>query len=96
MQFSNRMIHISFLLITFLFQMMKDEKYILVDSEESLASLLADLEQYDMAAVDTEADSITRLVSASSRLPLANTIILWTRFVGWTLHRCSRHVQCRR
>ena len=38
--------------------MMKDEKYILVDSEESLANLLADLEQYDMAAVDTEADSM--------------------------------------
>ena len=57
-QFSNGMIHFSFLLITFLFQMMKDEKYILVDSEESLANLLADLEQYDMAAVDTEADSM--------------------------------------
>jgi ribonuclease D len=38
--------------------MIKDEKYILVDSEESLAALLADLEQYDMAAVDTEADSM--------------------------------------
>ena len=38
--------------------MMKDEKYILVDSEESLANLLADLELYDMAAVDTEADSM--------------------------------------
>ena len=38
--------------------MIKDEKYILVDSEESLANLLADLEQYDMAAVDTEADSM--------------------------------------
>lgn len=38
--------------------MLKDEKYILVDSEESLANLLADLELYDMAAVDTEADSM--------------------------------------
>ena len=38
--------------------MMQDEKYILVDSEESLAGLLADLELYDMAAVDTEADSM--------------------------------------
>ena len=38
--------------------MIKDEKYILVDSEESLANLLADLELYDMAAVDTEADSM--------------------------------------
>ena len=37
---------------------MQDEKYILVDSEESLANLLADLELYEMAAVDTEADSI--------------------------------------
>ena len=33
---------------------MQDEKYILVDSEESLANLLADLELYEMAAVDTE------------------------------------------
>jgi len=38
--------------------MMQDEKYILVDSEESLADLLKDLELYDMAAVDTEADSM--------------------------------------
>lgn len=38
--------------------MIQDEKYILVDSEESLANLLADLELYDMAAVDTEADSM--------------------------------------
>ena len=38
--------------------MLKDEKYILVDSEDSLANLLADLELYDMAAVDTEADSM--------------------------------------
>ncbi len=38
--------------------MMQDEKYILVDSEESLANLLADLENFDMAAVDTEADSM--------------------------------------
>ncbi|MCQ2062704.1 MAG: HRDC domain-containing protein [Fibrobacter sp.] len=37
---------------------MQDEKYILVDSEESLANLLADLDLYDMAAVDTEADSM--------------------------------------
>lgn len=38
--------------------MLQDEKYILVDNEESLANLLADLELYDMAAVDTEADSM--------------------------------------
>ena len=38
--------------------MLKDEKYILVDSEDSLVNLLADLELYDMAAVDTEADSM--------------------------------------
>ncbi|MCF0221330.1 MAG: HRDC domain-containing protein [Fibrobacter sp.] len=38
--------------------MMQDEKYILVDNEETLASLLQDLELYDMAAVDTEADSM--------------------------------------
>lgn len=38
--------------------MMQNEKYILVDSEESLANLIADLELYDMAAVDTEADSM--------------------------------------
>ena len=38
--------------------MIKDEKYILVNSEESLANLLLDLEQFDMAAVDTEADSM--------------------------------------
>lgn len=38
--------------------MIQDEKYILVDTEESLANLLADLELYDMAAVDTEADSM--------------------------------------
>lgn len=37
---------------------MQLEKYILVDNEEALASLLADLELYDMAAVDTEADSM--------------------------------------
>ena len=37
---------------------MQDEKYILVNSEESLANLLADLDLYDMAAVDTEADSM--------------------------------------
>ena len=37
---------------------MQNEKYILVDSEESLASLIADLGLYDMAAVDTEADSM--------------------------------------
>ena len=38
--------------------MVQNEKYILVDSEESLAGLLGDLEFYDMAAVDTEADSM--------------------------------------
>jgi len=38
--------------------MLQNEKYILVDSEDSLKSLLADLELYDMAAVDTEADSM--------------------------------------
>lgn len=38
--------------------MLQNEKYILVDNEESLANLLADLELYDMAAVDTEADSM--------------------------------------
>ena len=38
--------------------MMQDEHYILVDSEESLAGLLSDLELYDIAAVDTEADSM--------------------------------------
>ena len=38
--------------------MLQNEKYILVDSEESLANLLLDLGQYDMAAVDTEADSM--------------------------------------
>lgn len=38
--------------------MLQDEKYILVDSEESLANLLENLELYDMAAVDTEADSM--------------------------------------
>ena len=37
---------------------MQNEKYILVANEESLANLLADLELYDMAAVDTEADSM--------------------------------------
>ena len=37
---------------------MQNEKYILVDNEGSLASLVADLELYDMAAVDTEADSM--------------------------------------
>lgn len=37
---------------------MQNEKYILVDNEESLANLVADLELYDMAAVDTEADSM--------------------------------------
>ena len=39
-------------------KMMQNENYILVDSEESLAGLLADLELYEMAAVDTEADSM--------------------------------------
>ena len=39
-------------------RMLQDEKYILVDSEESLANLLKDLDLYDMAAVDTEADSM--------------------------------------
>ncbi len=38
--------------------MLQNEKYILVDNKESLANLLADLELYDMAAVDTEADSM--------------------------------------
>lgn len=38
--------------------MMQVEKYILVDSEETLANLLLDLENYEMAAVDTEADSM--------------------------------------
>ena len=38
--------------------MLQDENYILVDSEESLAGLLSDLELYDIAAVDTEADSM--------------------------------------
>ena len=42
---------------------MQNEKYILVDNEESLANLLADLEQYDMAAVDTEADSMHHYVA---------------------------------
>ena len=42
---------------------MQNEKYILVDNEESLADLLADLEQYDMAAVDTEADSMPHYVA---------------------------------
>lgn len=37
---------------------MQNEKYILVDNEGSLANLVADLELYDMAAVDTEADSM--------------------------------------
>lgn len=37
---------------------MQNEKYIFVDNEESLANLVADLELYDMAAVDTEADSM--------------------------------------
>ena len=43
--------------------MMQNEKYILVDNAESLASLLADLEQYDMAAVDTEADSMHHYIA---------------------------------
>ena len=43
--------------------MLKDENYILVDSEESLAGLLQDLELYDMAAVDTEADSMHHYAS---------------------------------
>ncbi len=43
--------------------MIQDEKYILVDSEESLANLLADLDNYDMAAVDTEADSMYHYTS---------------------------------
>ena len=38
--------------------MLQNEKYILVDNEESLAKLLEDLDLYDMAAVDTEADSM--------------------------------------
>ena len=38
-------------------------KFILVDSEESLASLLADLDLYEMAAVDTEADSMHHYVA---------------------------------
>lgn len=38
--------------------MVNNEKYILVDSESSLANLLEDLENYEMAAVDTEADSM--------------------------------------
>ena len=42
---------------------MQNEKYILVDNAESLASLLADLEQYDMAAVDTEADSMHHYIA---------------------------------
>lgn len=42
---------------------MQDEKFILVDSEESLASLLADLDLYEMAAVDTEADSMHHYVA---------------------------------
>ena len=37
---------------------MENENYILVDNEDSLAGLLADLENYEMAAVDTEADSM--------------------------------------
>ena len=43
--------------------MLKDEKYILVDSEEALTGLLQDLELYDMAAVDTEADSMHHYAS---------------------------------
>ena len=42
---------------------MQNEKYILVDNAESRASLLADLEQYDMAAVDTEADSMHHYIA---------------------------------
>lgn len=38
--------------------MLQNEKYILVDNEKELVNLLADLELYDMAAVDTEADSM--------------------------------------
>lgn len=38
--------------------MMQTERYILVDTPESFKSLLEDLELYDMAAVDTEADSM--------------------------------------
>lgn len=38
--------------------MLQNEKYILVDSNESLAKLLEDLSMYEMAAVDTEADSM--------------------------------------
>ena len=38
--------------------MLQNEKYILVDNAESLARLLQDLDLYEMAAVDTEADSM--------------------------------------
>ena len=38
--------------------MLQNEKYILVDNEESLSRLLQDLDLYEMAAVDTEADSM--------------------------------------
>ena len=37
---------------------MKNASYILVNTEETLSELLCDLELYDMAAVDTEADSM--------------------------------------
>lgn len=37
--------------------MLRNEKYILVDNEDSLVKLLADLDQYDVAAVDTERNS---------------------------------------
>jgi Ribonuclease D len=43
--------------------MLQDEKYILVDNEESLAGLLQDLDLYEMAAVDTEADSMHHYVA---------------------------------
>ena len=37
---------------------MQNESYILVDNEDSLAGLIQDLDLYEMAAVDTEADSM--------------------------------------
>ena len=38
--------------------MLQNEKFILVDNEEALTGLLQDLDQHEMAAVDTEADSM--------------------------------------
>ena len=38
--------------------MLQNEKFILVDNEEALSGLLQDLDQHEMAAVDTEADSM--------------------------------------